>query len=218
MNKTPILIAGFILGAFAAGGVGLVAVTQALTKERIAANEREATLRTLREIIPHEDVGNDPIEDQIRVSDSDLLGSLTTRVFRVRSKGGRPLALVLDPVVPDGYAGPIKLLVSVLANGSLGGVRVLSDHETPGLGDRIELSKSDWVLDFDGKSLGNPPENKWKVKRDGGVFDQFAGATITPRAVVKAVKRTLIYVRQQGAALYVRPTKSAPMRTKEDSP
>jgi electron transport complex protein RnfG len=218
MNKTPILIAGFILGAFAAGGVGLVAVTQLLTKERIAANEREATLRTLREIIPHENVDNDPLEDQIRVSDSELLGSATTRVFRVRSKGDRPLALVLDPVVPDGYAGPIKLLVSVLANGSLGGVRVLSDHETPGLGDRIELSKSNWVLDFDGKSLGNPPEDKWKVKRDGGVFDQFAGATITPRAVVKAVKRTLIYVRQQGAALYERPTKSAPMRTQEDSP
>jgi electron transport complex protein RnfG len=218
MSKTPILIAGFILGAFAAGGVGLVAVTQALTKERIAANEREATLRTLREIIPHANVGNDPLEDQILVSDSELLGAETTRVFRVRSKGGGPLALVLDPIVPDGYAGPIKLLVSVLANGSLGGVRVLSDHETPGLGDRIELSKTNWVLDFDGKSLGNPPEDKWKVKRDGGVFDQFAGATITPRAVVKEVKRTLIYVRQQGAALYERPPRATPEQTQEKSP
>jgi len=216
MSKAPVLIAGLILGAFAAGGVGLVAVTHELTKERIAANEREAVLRTLKVIIPHERMDNDPLEDRSEVSDPDLLGTETTHVYRIRS-GGKPLALVLDPVVPNGYAGPIHLLVSVLADGTLGGVRVLSDRETPGLGDKIEIAKSNWVLGFNGKSLGNPPVEKWKVKRDGGVFDQFAGATITPRAVVKAVKNTLLYVRQQGPALYERPAKATAMQAKEDS-
>ncbi|NCC28094.1 MAG: RnfABCDGE type electron transport complex subunit G, partial [Gammaproteobacteria bacterium] len=108
----------------------------------------------------------------------------------------------LDPVVPDGYAGPIQLLVSVLRDGSVGGVRVLFHHETPGLGDKIEERKSDWVLSFDGKSLSNPTPERWAVKRDGGEFDQFTGATITPRAIVHAVKNTLIYVQQQGDALF----------------
>ena len=216
MIKAPVLIAGFILGAFAVGGVGLVAVTHQLTEERIAANEREATLRTLAAIVPHERMDNDPLQDVIEVSDPDLLGAESTRVYRIRG-GGEPLAVVLNPVVPDGYAGPIKLLVSVLSDGTLGGVRVLSHHETPGLGDRIEIGKSDWVLGFDGKSLGDPPEAKWKVKRDGGAFDQFAGATITPRAVVKAVKNTLIYVRQEGAALYDRSKMASATNQKEES-
>jgi len=216
MSKAPILIAGFILGAFALSGVGLVAVTHELTKERIAANEREATLRTLADIVPQERMDNDPLQDLIEVSDQELLGSKTTLVYRVRS-GGEPLAVVLNPVVPNGYAGPIKLLVSVLADGTLGGVRVLSHRETPGLGDQIEITKSDWVLGFDGKSLGNPPEQKWKVKRDGGVFDQFAGATITPRSIVRTVRNTLRFVRQQGTALYDLPARAAAGQSKEES-
>jgi electron transport complex protein RnfG len=215
MSNAPVLIAGFILGAFAVGGVGLVAVTHDLTHTRIAANERAATLRTLTAIIPQERMDNDPLQDRIEVSDPELLGDETTNVYRVRS-GDKPLAVVLNPIVPDGYAGPIKLLVSVLVDGALGGVRVLSEHETPGLGDKIELAKSDWVLGFDGKSLSDPPEEKWKVKRDGGAFDQFTGATVTPRAVVKAVKKTLIYVRQEGSQLYER-TSKAPVQEKEKS-
>jgi len=204
VKKASILIAGLILGTFAIVGVSLVLGTHTLTDERIAANEREAMLRTLAEIIPAKRMDNDPLQDVIEVSDPELLGSETTRVYRVR-RGGKALALVLDPLVPDGYAGPIKLLVSVLADGTVGGVRVLADHETPGLGDKVELAKSNWVLSFDGKSLGNPPEEKWKVKRDGGVFDQFAGATITPRAVVKAIKKTLLFARNRGAELYDKP-------------
>ncbi|MCG6859689.1 MAG: electron transport complex subunit RsxG [Chromatiaceae bacterium] len=204
MSKAPVLLAGFILGAFAVGGVSLVAMTQALTSERIAANERAATLRNVAAIIPTERMDNDPLQDMIRVSDPDLLGSESTRVFRIRS-GGEPLALVLDPVVPDGYAGPIKLLVSVLVDGSLGGVRVIAHRETPGLGDKIETAKSDWVLGFAGKSLGNPPPEQWSVKRDGGAFDQFAGATITPRAVVRAVKNTLRFVERNSETLYGKP-------------
>lgn len=216
MNKAPILIAGVILGTFAVSGVGLVAVTHALTSERIAANEREATLRKVAAIIPAERMDNDPLQDLIEVGDPELLGAESTRVYRIRGDG-EPLAVVLESIVPDGYAGPIKLLVSVLADGSLGGVRVISHRETPGLGDRIEITKSDWVLGFDGKSLGNPLPEKWAVKRDGGVFDQFAGATVTPRAIVRAVKKTLRFVQRQGASLYEQPAMASANPAKEES-
>ena len=216
MSKASVFLAAFILGAFAAGGVGLVAITHELTDERIAANERKAMLRQVAAIIPTDRMDNDPLQDVIEVSHPDLLGSESTRVFRVRG-GGEPVAVVLTSVVPDGYAGPIKLLVSVLADGTLGGVRVLSHHETPGLGDKIETAKSDWVLAFKGKSLTNPGENKWAVKRDGGVFDQFTGATVTPRAVVKAVKNTLLFVRNEGTALYEKPSKTATTAEAKDT-
>jgi electron transport complex protein RnfG len=107
-------------------------------------------------------------------------------------------------VVPDGYSGPIKLLVAVNYDGTLGGVRVISHKETPGLGDKIEESRSDWVLGFNGKSLTDPLLEKWKVKRDGGIFDQFTGATITPRSIVSAVKHTLLYERDHRDALYAK--------------
>jgi len=203
------IIAGLALGAFAVGGVSLVAVTHGLTFERIAANERAATLRKVAAIIPGEQMDNDPLQDRIEVSAPDLLGGTTSRVYRIRG-GGKPLAVVLDPVIPNGYMGPIKLLISILADGTLGGVRVLAHKETPGLGDRIELAKSDWILGFTGKSLKNPPEAQWKVKRDGGVFDQFAGATVTPRSIVRAVRDTLRFVEQRGASLYEQPAMVTP--------
>ena len=216
MNKAPILIAGFFLGAFAVSGVGLVAVTHALTHERIAANEREATLRKVAAIIPAERMDNDPLQDQISVADPELLGTESTSVYRIRG-GGEPLAVVLNPVAPDGYGGTIQLLVSVLADGTLGGVRVISHRETPGLGDKIEVAKTDWVLGFNGKSLGDPPPEQWMVKRDGGAFDQFAGATITPRAIVGTVKKTLLFVQRQGAALYEQPAMTSTKAKTEET-
>ncbi len=139
-----------------------------------------------------------------------MLGAATTDIYRVRH-GGEPVAVILNPTVPDGYAGPIRLLVAVKTDGTLGGVRVLDHHETPGLGDRIEERKSDWIkVQFDGKGLGQPPENRWQVKRDGGDFDQFTGATITPRSIVKTVKNTLKYVAREGDALFAKPAEIAP--------
>jgi electron transport complex protein RnfG len=159
----------------------------------------------LKAIVPEGRMSNDPLQDRIEVSDPDLLGAPVTEVYRVRD-GDEPVALILKPIVPDGYAGPIKLLVSVLRDGSLGGVRVISHHETPGLGDKIEERKDDWIVEqFNGRSLGEPPLEQWQVKRDGGVFDQFTGATITPRSVVNAVKGTLLFVQQHGASLYAKP-------------
>lgn len=208
MKKTPILLAGFVLSAFAIVGVGLVAATQTMTAGRIATNEREALMSKLRTLVPAVSIDNDPLADFAVVSDPQRLGASETQVYRVRSDG-ELVALILNPMVPDGYAGPIKLLVSVLADGTLGGVRVLSHHETPGLGDKIEERKSDWVLSFTGKSLDNPSPDKWTVKRDGGVFDQFTGATITPRSIVRAVKNTLVFVDEQGESLYASPEDQA---------
>lgn len=208
MSIKPILIAAFVLGTFAVGGVGLVAVTHDLTSERIAANQREAMLSKLRDILPTDAstgkplMDNDPLKDPILVHDPDMLGTTQTQVYRVRYQE-QPIAVILNPVVPDGYAGPIQLLVSVRKDGRLGGVRVLEHHETPGLGDKIDERKDDWIKEqFDNKSLGDPPAAQWLVKRDGGDFDQFTGATITPRAIVTAVRKTLEFVQQHSDRLY----------------
>jgi len=199
--RFPIVVAGVLLSLFSVAGAGLVAVTHVATADRIAQNERQALLDQLAVIVPTEQVTNDMAQDRIEVSDRERLGADRTVVYRAR-QGDKPAGVVLTSVVPDGYAGPIRLLVAVLPDGTLGGVRVLSHRETPGLGDKIEEAKSDWVLDFTGRSLEDPAPARWKVRRDGGDFDQFTGATITPRSVVKAVKNTLLYVRDKGDALY----------------
>ena len=205
MARNPVIIASFILGAFAVAGTTLVTLTYDFTKARIAFNERQTLLKSLNALIPKETVDNDMVTDTLIVSHPELLGSKKTTVYRGRMMN-QPVATVLTPIVPDGYSGPIKLLVAVRYDGTLGGVRVISHKETPGLGDKIEESRSDWILGFKGKSLNNPPEERWKVKRDGGIFDQFTGATITPRSIVKAVKNTLLYVKEHQDALYDRNT------------
>jgi electron transport complex protein RnfG len=121
-----------------------------------------------------------------------MLGAEATRVYRGRL-GGQPVAAVLSPVVTQGYSGPIQLIVAIRFDGSLAGVRVLSHRETPGLGDKIEIERTDWIRSFDGKSLLDPAPAAWQVKRDGGDFDQFTGATITPRAIVRGVRGSLEY-------------------------
>ncbi len=201
MKTRSILLAGFVLGSFAISGVALVAITHEAVEPRIADNQYQAMQRKLASILPAGQADNDPLQDRIQVSGGGLLGTDTAQVYRVH-RGETSVAVILEPVVPDGYAGPIRLLVSVLRDGSLGGVRVLSHHETPGLGDKIEESKSDWVYGFEGRSLTDPPRDQWSVKRDGGYFDQFTGATITPRSIVRAVKNTLLYVERHGDRLF----------------
>ena len=116
-------------------------------------------------------------------------------MYRARLRG-EPVAAIFRSIAPDGYSGKIHLLVGVYIDGSLAGVRVVKHAETPGLGDAVEIRKSSWIEDFAGKSLTNPSQDRWRVKRDGGDFDQFTGATITPRAVVAAVRNTLLYYQQ----------------------
>lgn len=199
--RFPIAAAGVLLSLFSVAGAGLVAVTHVATVDRIAHNERQALLDRLAVLVPADRVTNDMAADTLVVSDREHLGADRTTVYRARA-GDAPVALIVTAVVPDGYAGPINLLVAVLADGTLGGVRVISHKETPGLGDKIEERRTDWVHGFDGKSLTNPDPSHWKVKRDGGDFDQFTGATVTPRAIVKAVKNALLYVKEKGKALY----------------
>ena len=204
MTRHPVIIAGLILSLFAVTGVGMVAFVHDQTVERIAANEREALLRLLTALVPSTSIDNDMVTETVVARDLPRLGADEVDVY-LGYKDDRPVAAVFTSVVPDGYSGPIKLLVAVRTDGSLGGVRVVAHKETPGLGDKVEVQKSDWVHGFRDKSLSNPGLAGWKVKRDGGTFDQFTGATVTPRSIVKAVKNTLLYYRDHGKALFEKP-------------
>ncbi|MDD3447745.1 MAG: electron transport complex subunit RsxG [Gammaproteobacteria bacterium] len=194
-----------VLGLFAVAGTSLVGLTEEVTRDRIAANEREALLHNLNQVLPAASHDNDIPNDTIRFQVPELGGNVT--VYRARLKG-QPQAAVFTTVAPEGYAGPIKLLVGVAMDGRLTGVRVISHKETPGLGDLIELEKSDWVLGFAGKSLGDPTPQQWRVKKDGGVFDQFTGATITPRTVVKSVYSTLTWFQAHRDEVFPREEKA----------
>jgi electron transport complex protein RnfG len=194
-----------ILAGFAVFGALLVAITWESTEERIAANEREFLLRSLADVLPDEGYDNAVHDDAITVSDPNLLGTAApVTVYRARLRN-QPAAVVMTPVAPGGYSGPIKLLVGVLADGTVSGVRVVAHRETPGLGDKIEVERDDWILDFDGRRLGQPPRERWAVRRDEGDFDQFTGATITARAVVSAVRDALLYFEAHRDALFAAP-------------
>ncbi|MGD8407887.1 MAG: electron transport complex subunit RsxG [Thiohalophilus sp.] len=185
-------ISAFLLGVFAVLGGAIVAWIQHETAPVIAENEQAALLRNLQTLVPPDSYDNELTEDAIQVR-NELLGTdnpLT--VYRAR-KNGKPITVILNVIAPDGYSGNIKLLVAINYDGKLAGVRVINHRETPGLGDAIETDRSDWIYGFAGKSLNNPGPGGWAVKKDGGEFDQFTGATITPRAVVKAVHNALKY-------------------------
>jgi electron transport complex protein RnfG len=182
-----------LLGLFAVVTVGLVASIQQLTAPRIVAAERAAQTQILSQLLPAGSFDNLLQDSPITLTADPLLGNSASKTAYIARLNGQPSAVILPVTAPDGYSGAIHLLVAIKANGQLAGVRVLKHKETPGLGDKIELSKSPWVHGFDGKSLRDPVESGWAVKKDQGQFDQFAGATITPRAVVKAVHHALQY-------------------------
>jgi electron transport complex protein RnfG len=214
VNYRTSIITAVILCLFAVAGTAMVAFTYEQTRDRIAANEREALMRKLNMLIPKGHYDNKPFEDTLQARDRNLLGTdEPVTVYRARL-GGKPVALVMAPVAPDGYSGAIKLLVGIAQDGTLTGVRVTEHHETPGLGDAIDEERSDWIYGFDGKSLDNPTLDQWRVKRDGGAFDQLTGATITPRAIVKAVKKSLLYYRDHRTELFAKaPTAAGEERT-----
>jgi len=205
-NKTLVMKAGWVLGLFSLIGIGLVALTHSVTHEQIAENERLFVLKNLRELIPNNLHDNDLLADTITITDSDAFGTNTGITIYRATKNQRLVAIIATPTAPDGYSGSIKLLVAIKDNGELLGVRAVSHHETPGLGDAIDTNKSDWIFAFNGRSLANLDAKRWRVKRDGGEVDQFTGATITPRAVVKAVLKTLQYY-QANRATFIKPTK-----------
>lgn len=183
-------------------GFGLVALVHEATRDAVAAAAHERELAKFAEVLRGHAFDNDPLADAIEVSDPELLGTRApVRACRARL-GGQPVAVVLEPVAPNGYAGAIRLLVAIAPDGTLLGVRVLQHRETPGLGDAIEPRKSDWIERFAGRSLRDPAPRRWRVRKDGGDFDQFTGATITPRAVVGAVANTLVYFERHRDELF----------------
>lgn len=190
-----------VLGLFAVVVTLALAGTQLLTREEIAAQRRAAEARAYSEILPPSRYDNALLDDVRPVDDRELLGLEQPGKILVARRGGQVQAVIVPATAPDGYGGAIGLIVGINADGSVAGVRVVSHKETPGLGDRIDARKSRWIEGFAGRSLGDPDAALWTVKKDGGVFDQFTGATITPRAVTAAVKRTLQYFEANRAAL-----------------
>ena len=182
-----------ILAVLAAVCTALVALTYDLTDERIAANEQaflEESLKPVLAGIDYEGTLSD--STMIIPVPHDLPGNQPATVYRI-FEDDTPLAALFVVVARDGYAGPIRILIGLTDDGRINRARVIDHRETPGLGDRIEASKSDWINQFDGRSLLNPTEDRWKIKRDGGDFDQLSGASITSRSVVKALRETLVY-------------------------
>jgi electron transport complex protein RnfG len=202
INRRQVLLSGVFLWLFAVAGTTLVALTEYSTSEAIVENERQVLLRNLYALLPRDRLDNDIAADTRELPASTLLGTDDdSTVYRARLLG-EPVAAIFNSIAPDGYNGKIYLLVGVYIDGSLAGVRVVKHAETPGLGDAVEIRKSPWINDFAGKSLTDPSQEGWSVKRDGGDFDQFTGATITPRAVVAAVRNTLLYYQQNADMIF----------------
>lgn len=214
VNKKNILITAFLLTLFAAVGAAIVGLTFTQTVDDIKYNEKLTLLRKLNTIVPAEAYNNDLLLDTITIKPQTLLGTDEyTLVYRARNNDEN-VAVVFSSIAPNGYNGPIHLLVGVYADGRLAGVRVVKHRETPGLGDAVSVTHSNWILGFDNRSLTNPVTQQWKVKRDGGIFDQFTGATITPRAVVEAVHNALIYFDNNQVQLFSKKLQATNAATK----
>ncbi|WP_370979174.1 electron transport complex subunit RsxG [Agaribacterium sp. ZY112] len=183
----------FILALFALATAGTLAWIHSSTADRIAEQEKRAAEKALLEIVSADRFDNDLLNStwQIPAAQQAELHLKNESKVHIATKAGNAVAFIFPAVAPDGYSGDIKLLVGVNSDGSISGVRVVSHKETPGLGDKADLKKSDWILSFNGKSLFKPALERWFVKKDGGDFDQFTGATITPRAIVKQTKEVL---------------------------
>jgi len=186
-GKPPIWASGAILAVLAAICTALVAITHSTTAPRIAANAQAYLEQSLKPVLEGLEYDGKLSESTLTIEPPhELPGGAPVTVYRVYA-GGAPVAALFVVTAKDGFTGPIKLLVGIAASGEISGVRVLEHRETPGLGDLIESSKSDWVEQFRKRSL------LWAIKRDGGVYDQLTGASITPRSVIKAIKETLLY-------------------------
>lgn len=193
MNGRGVVKTALTLAAIAAICTSLVAATYHVTHERIAANEKALLEQSLAPALSGLFFDSGVTESRIVLDPPhDLPGNDAAVIYRVYS-GQEPVAALFAVTARDGFSGPIRVLVGIEFDGKVTGVRILQHRETPGLGDKIESSRSDWVFQFDGRSLGDPVVGSWAIKPDGGEFDQLTGASITPRAVVKAIRDTLIY-------------------------
>lgn len=174
-----------LLGGFATLAAALLVIGNITTREAIAQRQAEDIQSSLKQVIP------DDIHDNNLLEDTVIIDEKWQSILFYRATLGGKLTAAAFSVYGKGYSGDINLMMGVDTSGNILSVRILSHTETPGLGDKIEEKKSDWIYSFDGHSLSNTPDADWAVKKDGGKFDQFSGATITPRAVIKAVKKGL---------------------------
>jgi H+/Na+-translocating ferredoxin:NAD+ oxidoreductase subunit G len=189
----PVWSAGLILAVIAAVCTSLVTLTYSGTKARIVANEQAWLEQSLKPALAGVEYDNNLIETTLSIAlPHELPGNEPVLVYRALFDN-EPVAALFVVTALDGFSGAIKLLIGIDAGGSVTAVRVLSHHETPGLGDFIDSTKSDWIDQFEDKSLADPDRLLWALNRDGGEFDQVTGASITSRAVLKAIKETLIY-------------------------
>lgn len=198
--KDTLVRNGLTLGVFALVTTGLIALTFSGTEKTIEHQQRQKLVGILGAVIPNDRYDNDMEHDCTSMQDQTLLGSEEPKTIYRARLGSTPIGAAIETVAPDGYSGNIHLVVGVTTDNQVSGVRVLSHKETPGLGDKIDLRVSDWILSFNGQSTDDA--SKWTVRKDGGQFDQFTGATITPRAVVKAVKKAADFFEQHQDAIF----------------
>ena len=209
---------GVILFVFAVVGTAMLAFTHDRTEPTITRSHLAEKRALLSQVLPAALYDNDLLASQQSVPPDELLGTRQPSALWLARRGGEFSGVVLEAVAPDGYSGNIALLIGIDADGTVIGARVTAHRETPGLGDYIDRAKSAWIDQFAGKSLTHPAPKHWKVAKDGGAFDARAGATITPRAVVKAVKSALDYFARHRAAFVAPPPARKARPVKEKSP
>ena len=195
---------------FAAACVTVLALimlylTQSLTAARIDRNEQAWLNAQINALIPAASHDNDLLADRLQISAPESLGTDSpATIFRAR-RNGLPVAVVINSIAPDGYGGPIELLVAIDYDGEVLGVRILAHHETPGIGDAFERPASHWLENFKGHSTTNPDTGGWNVRKDGGEFEQFTSATITPRAIIKGVQAILEFYSRHREEIFAAP-------------
>ncbi|MGZ8258440.1 MAG: electron transport complex subunit RsxG [Methylotenera sp.] len=194
--------------AFAFVGTAMLAYVFEITRAPIEASEAEARLALFKQILPESAYDNDLLKEVVQIAPSELLGNHLPTEANIAKLNNKTAGVILEAVAHDGYSGDIKLLIAIRANGSISGVRVLAHKETPGLGDYIDIAHSNWIKLFNDESLSKTPAKQWQVKKDGGKFDYMVGATITPRAVVKAVFKAVQFFEMNKQTLFASATKT----------
>jgi len=195
-------------------GTAILAFTYSVTHELIAQSEDKAKLKLINQVVPATLYDNDLIKDAINLPASTQLGTEQDTIAYRGRLHGQPSVVVLEAIAPDGYSGKISMIIAINYAGAITGVRVVTHKETPGLGDYIDIAKNAWISLFNGTSHANIQEDGWQVKKDGGQFDYMAGATITPRAVVKAVHKALHYFEENRDKLFAQIINQMPSDSK----
>jgi electron transport complex protein RnfG len=190
------------LVAFAFVGTAMLAYVFDITRAPIEANEKEARLALFKQILPESTYDNDLLKDSVEIAPNEQLGNHQPTVANIAKLNNKTAGVILEAIAHDGYSGDIKLLIAIRADGSISGVRVLAHKETPGLGDYIDIAHGNWIKLFNDESVNKTAVEQWRVKKDGGKFDYMVGATITPRAVVKAVLKSLQFFETNKQTLF----------------